>query len=263
MPDIEKKLRIQLFDKDMNMLSDRLVTQYTEFSKGPQEPHKGPLKIEACLFTKEDVDLFKGYLDAVRGDIPMDSYKSKRGRKKSVKSVEGFRDHMVREIEEYTSIDQLVKELRDNGFVFSSLALLKDMGYPIQVGILHQKKYKFMVRLMRKAKNPLNDKYDPSLLIGFSDNKVLGYSGEDIVLEKEFEDTKGRVMIKIPAKAKVKFPDYLHQDERNKFRAEMQLLKDNPDKNPSKFYQRWVWEVKKSSPEGIEFPRIDSIISPY
>jgi len=261
MPDIEKKLRIQLFDEEYNMLSDRLVTQYTEFHRGPQEPHKGPLKIEVCLFTKEDVDLFKTYLDTIQGEIPLDSYKTRRGRKKAPKDVAGFREHLLEDITEYKTLNQLITTLREQGFIFTSLDLLKDMDYPIQVSKVH-KKYKFMVRLMKKAKNPMNDKYDPSLLVGFKGPKVIVVSGEEVVFTNTFPEGDDK-MVKVPAKAKVKFPIYLTQAERNKFRAEMQLLKDDENRNPSGFYKRWVWEVQKSSPEGIDFPRIDSITSPY
>lgn len=261
MPDIEKKLRIQLFDEEFNMLSDRLVSQYTEFGRGPGEVHEGPLKIEVCLFSKEDVDQFKTYLETMRGHIPMDSYKAKRGRKKAPKDIEGFRDYIAEQMAGYEALPELITMLREQGFLFSSLDLLKDMGYPIQVSKVYRK-YKFMVRLLRKAKNPANDKYDPSLLIGIKGGKVIGISGEDMLFEKIFDEDADK-MIKIPAKAKVKFPDYLNQDERNKFRSEMQLLKDDPERNPTGFYKRWVWEVKQNSPEGIEFPRIETIPSPY
>lgn len=261
MPEIEKKLRIQLFDDEFNMLSDRLVTQYTEMNRGPEKPHKGPLKIEVCLFTKEDVDLVKAYLAMLQGEIPILSDKSKRGRKKIPKSTEGFRDHMAKEMESYSTLAETITVLRNNGFVFSSLELLKDMGYPIQVSKIY-KKYRFMVRLMRAAKNPVNDKYDPSFLVGIRGGKVIGLSGEDVLFQKEFKEDANK-MIKIPAKAKVRFPSYLNQDERNKFRAEMQLLKEDDTKNPTGFYKRWVWEVHQNSPEGITFPRIESIPSPF
>jgi len=263
MPDVEKKIRIQTFDKDLNMLSDRLVTQYTEFNKGPAEVHKGPMKIEVSLFTKEDVVEFKTYLDMLVGVIPIAASKKKRGRKKAPKDVEGFREYMVgilKGIEKPTDA-LVIKACREQGMVFTSLEFLKDMGYPILVPKIHRK-YRFMAQLVKKAKNPLNDKYNPSLLVGFKGTKVVVYSAEELLLELSVKPDE-HTSIKIPAKVKVKFPVYLTQEERNKFRAEMQILKDNPEKKPTKWYERWVHKIAKESPEGIKFPRIETIPNPY
>ncbi len=261
MPDIEKKLRIQLFDDEFNMLSDRLVTQYTEFNKGPGEIHKGPMKVEVCLFSKEDVDLFSEYLKLIQGSIPMETFKQKRGRKKAPKGIEGFRDHIIEEIKEFEKSKDLIAVLRDNDFIFTSLELLRDLGYPISVSKIHRKGYKFMARITKKAKNPIRDKYDPSLLIGFKGSKMIAYSGEEVILEKAFEESVD-AMIKVPARAKVRFPEWFTTSERNNFRAEMKLLIDTESREPSRFYKRWVWEVKRVSPEEIDFPRLGSIAKP-
>lgn len=263
MPEIEKKMRIQTFDEDFNMLSDRLVSQYSEFNKGPGKVHEGPLKVEVSLFSKEDVDKFRQYLEMLKGIIPIETTKKKRGRKRSPKDVEGFREFMVKKLSglENPSDAMVIQACREEGMVFTSLEFLHDMGYPILVPKLHRK-YRYMAQLVKKAKNPINDKYNPSLLVGLKGNRVVVYSAEELLLElavTKDEDAK----IKIPAKVKVKFPVYLTQDERNKFRAEMQILKDNPEKKPTKWYARWVHEVAKESPEGVKFPRIESIPSPY
>ncbi|RLC98570.1 MAG: hypothetical protein DRI46_11085 [Chloroflexi bacterium] len=265
--EVQNKMRIQLFDEGFNMISDRLVTQGIELRKGPAEVHKGAMKIECCLFSKEDIDHFKIYLDMVRGEIPLETQKKVRGRKKAPKDVEGFREFMVKVIDELTKAEELPKpkelidRCREEGMVFTSLEFLKDMGYPILVGKLHQK-YKYMARLLKKAKNPANDKYDPSLLVGFKGDKVIIYSGAEVLWQGHSGDSADS-MIKVPAKAKVKFPPYLNQLERNKFRAEIQLLKDDKERKPSKFYQRWVAEIANESPDGIEFPRAKDIPNPY
>jgi copper oxidase (laccase) domain-containing protein len=47
MASIEKKMRIQLFDPEFNMVSDRLVSQDTEFYKGP--PEEGNLDLKQLV----------------------------------------------------------------------------------------------------------------------------------------------------------------------------------------------------------------------
>ena len=50
MPNINKKIRIQYFDENFNLLDDKLLLQDITLSQGPKDIHKGPLKIEVCLF---------------------------------------------------------------------------------------------------------------------------------------------------------------------------------------------------------------------
>jgi len=262
MPEMEKRMRVQLFDKDLNAVSDKVIGQDREFLRGPKEPHDGPLKLEICLFDEKDIDGFIKYIARMRGHLPIATPQKVKAAGRLPKDVQGFRHFIVNQLGVQEGPAQIIEMLRKEGFIFTSLDLLEDMGYPIGVSSIHRKSYKFMARIMKKAKNPVNDKYDPSILMGFKGNKVVAYSGEELLSENKYE--KGlEKEIKVPAKARVKFPPYLLQEERNKFRAEMEMLKADPERKVSSFYTRWLSEVAKHSPMEVEFPRSKDLPDAY
>jgi len=261
MKTLEKKLRIQLYDGDMNQVSDRLVDQDRELYKGPLEPHTGPMRIEVSLFTKEDVPAFIEYLQKVQGELPLDRPKGPRGRPNK---GSGKPDQRQGLIETLKSSKEILKTLKELGFVGITIPFLNDMGYKVKVPALVQseEKWTHLVRLIKKAKNPLNHKYDPLVLISFnSDRMVISQDGE--VTEKIKLGEGVTEKIKVPAKAKLKFPHYLTLDERNQFRVDMDKIRENPDEKPTRFYQRWVHEIAKIN-EGSEivFPKIKEIPAP-
>jgi len=227
---MEQKMRIQLFDPEFNQISDRLVTQGPEFDKGPkniEQVNGGGIKVEFSLFTAQDVDLCITYLRQLVGDLPLDAPKQKRGRKKLNASSPNFRDELIDHISTILSSTELVEYLKAEGFVFTTLDYLEDLGNPIAVSKSHRKRYKWLVRLIRQAKNPLNNRYDISILIGFRGEKLMVYSGEEI-LHKATLTNSIEIHIKVPVKFKVKFPPYMQHDERAQFRAQMEKLKNRP-----------------------------------
>ncbi len=262
MLEIESKMRIQLYDKDFNQLSDRLVTQGPEFAKGPKEVHEGPMRIEFSLFEREDVKQCQDYLARLEGSLPLEIAKKKRGRKKLSPDDPSFREEVIATIQEYTDATELMQSLRDEGFLFITLDYLEDLGHPIAVPTKLRRRYKWLVKRTREAKNPLNHRYDLSVLIGFKDNKIVIVSGEEIIGKHELADSLA-TQIKVPIKFKVKFPTYMQHTERAQFRVQLDQLKGDVGLKIPKLYLRWLSEVMRTSPKEIEFPRANSISDLY
>ncbi len=260
MASIEKKLRIQTFDEDFNMMGDRLVAQDVEFRKGPEKTHNGPMKVEVCLFENPDIDLFIEYLNTLRGQLPLEKPKKPRGRVKGkVKEVGSSRTDFIKTMDWSNPIPIL----REQGFVAVTKEYMDDMGYPLNIPKVYEGKYTILVKVIKKAKNPLNSKYDPLLVVLVKKDKIVFLKdGEKIhsqVLDKPLENT-----IKVPAKAKMKFPTFLTLDERNQFRIDMEKLRENKDEKPTRLYARWVHEISRlNQGQDFDFPHITNIPDPY
>ena len=57
------KMRITLLNDNGTPISDRLVDSSVELSTGAKVKHPGPIRVEITLQHKQDIDLFKTYLD--------------------------------------------------------------------------------------------------------------------------------------------------------------------------------------------------------
>ena len=265
-----KKMRLQLFDKEFNQVEDRLVSQDTELYKGVKELWEGPLKVEVCLFQKSDVETFKEYLDKLVGNLPLDPPKKKRGRTKFKVSSPSYREELAEMVKKEADMGTVVANLKETGFIFTSVEFLKDLGLPIAMPEdLSYEDYRWLVKLTRKAKNPLRNKYDVSVLVGvqkFKKDKVefvVVSAGELLVQVNGIAQPKD---IKVPPRFKVKFPHFLTPDERVKLSLEIgELRKEgNKDQKPSPLYRRWIWAVaKENEDKGLDFPRLESIPNPY
>ena len=245
-----------------------MVGQDIEFKKGPSETHINPMRIEVSLFDQGDVTSFKDYLDRLVGNLPIEKPKGSRGRKPG-KVKTGSRELILEGVKKILEIDnkeQMLKMLQEADFVAITLPFLKDMGYKIVLPkrmIIGEGKWVFMVRLIKKAKNPLNSKYDPLVLVGFKEDKAYLSSDGEVIFTHDLPKNL-QSSIKTPAKAKMKFMNFLTLDERNQFRVDMEKLKTNPDTKPTRLYSRWVHDLAELNKElGIEFPLIETIPNPY
>lgn len=259
MKSIEKKIRIQKFDSDFNMLEDRLIGQDRELTRGPEEKHMGPLKLEVCLFEQEDVDNFITYIKRLQSDLPLEEKLPKI--KKALAEPGNFRLSIIDAIKGLEDGSKLNDLLAEHGFIPIALGFLQDAGYNVKVDPVHRG-YDFWVRLLKKAKNPINNSYDASLLIGIGKKRIVAYDGTEKVLNLELEG-ENALTIKVPKLVKLKLPDHLIPEERNRFRIEIEALENDPGLEPSKFYRRWIWDVKKINPQDLVLPRIDVIPNPY
>lgn len=257
------KCRIQLLDDNLVVKSDRLVDQNIEFNTGPKQKWEGPIRMEVTLTNKQDVTLLKKYIDALEGELPIKENTS-RGRPASTteKEINSPREDI------YASVEVLVKEGRDQDFVINYLRGLgfvflltedfltyfpdfkfkeRDTGSPNSNG-QYPDSYSWMVRRVKKAKDPKSDKYDPQIIFGFRilgerDTKVVGYL---------YKERKSVFKAAIPSKNALTFnntemckmPHYMTEEERLKWSSEMRQLVVNKEKKPSKFFLRWAVDVQ-------------------
>lgn len=260
----QKKMRIQTFDGEFNHLEDRLVIQETELRNGPKDVHKGPLKVEVCLFEVQDIEDFKVYLDKIRGVVPLDKPRVKRPPK--VKSDKAFNELFPERVKNVEDAKEFNTLLKDSGFIFTSFQLMADMDMPIAIPEgLSENDYRLCVRLIKKAKNPLNNKYDASVfvLVPFEGNQVKVVVLGEIALEKEVEGLDVK-RIKIAKSLMTTFPAYMTLEDRRKFTIEKSALEADTNKPPSNFYKRWVHFVADANKgKGISFPRIEEIERPF
>lgn len=258
------KLRITHLDNNGAILGDRLVDAYTEYNAGPKQVHKGPTRFEVTLTSQQDVDSFKKYLDQLRGELPLREVTG-RGRPSTggaaAKEIESPREDILQQIiqmnNEGKNQTQIIKALRELGFVFILTEDFlvhfpdfqfnkKDVGDP---NGNHQfpKSLSWMVRCVKRAKDPKADKFDPLILFGFSilegpSKKVVPYLYRE--RQKPLRIALGKSAITPNQVEFTKMPPYMQEAERIKFSAEQRALFLNPEKVPSKFFLRWAGEVQ-------------------
>lgn len=250
---MKSKIRIQLFDKEGKPESDRLVDQYTEFNIGPKDKHDGQLKIEFNLQNQQEIKGAIIYLEQLMGLAPIKELKQ-RGRKPmgAIKAdvLQDSRNKILEEIKSNKFVDQekLINFLRnDCNFALLSEQHMAEIGIDINLKKIHKDKgYFFFMRCLRLAKDPINDKFDPTLSIGI---KILEPSEKIIIYQHR--NYQEKLMVDLPDKkfifktqAILRFPKFMSEDERLKFRKENRELLANHEKKRSKFYRRWEPDVK-------------------
>ena len=261
MKTIEKKMRQQLFDADFNQLEDRLIAQDTELYKGPKSPHKGPIKIEVCLFEQEDVTNFITYLGKLVGNLPIEA-KVKSPKKQAGDDTSGIHDTIIEKVKNAAQNghqDDVLRILRELGFVCITT---DDLRAATDTKITkEEEKLQWMVRLLREAKNPINNKYDTTVLYGFQ------LMGEKVptFLAIEFNRT---IPVECPWKSDKaynfkklnlsKFHPAMVEEERLKFSQELakyrKLIKDGEKlpEAPTKLFRRWMPYVEFLEKEEFE-----------
>lgn len=257
------KLRITTLEGSGAVLSDRLVDAYTELNSGPKVQHKGPIRVEVTLTCKQDIENFKVYLDRLSGNLPLKEVTG-RGRPSSASSsalAESPREDILMEVEnmvkEGKTQDEVIKYLRGLGFVFILTEDLlyyfpdfpfdkKDIGEPNE-NHQYPESYSWLIRCVKRAKDPKTDKFDPMILFGFS---ILGGPSRKVIpyLYKERKQVlrieKGKKVLSFSKAEFTKMPRYMLEEERLKFSTEMRQLQLNPEKQPSKFFLRWASDVQ-------------------
>lgn len=255
------KLRITTLSENGTPLSDRLVDAYTELNMGPKIQHTGPIRVEVTLTNKQDINQFKDYLDKLSGTLPIKE-SSGRGRPSlsGVKEIESPREDILLEVQKMaedgkTQYD-IIKYLRGLGFVFILTEDFlfhfpdfkfdhKDVGDPTNNG-QYPDSYSWMVRCIKRAKDPKSDKFDPMILFGFQilkgqTKKVIPYLYKE--RKQRISSTPGKKTISFSQAEFTKLPKYMIESERIKFSTEQRQLLLNPEKKPSKFFLRWSSDV--------------------
>lgn len=241
---MKTKMRVSLLDKNLVKMEDRLVDQDTEFRLGAKLKHKGPVCLEVTLRDKQDVDDCIKYLGQLLGDLPLAERKVYKAAKKSVGILDAEPiKELLKDIErKCETLDQLIKYLREKGFKFVTSEFISDKGLPVTIKDNH-KDYQFMIRCIKEAKDPKNDKFDPQLILGM---KFMGEKkkGAKVYLYNKFEKTleidwEKKSDINFKKIQLTKFPPYMIMEEREKYRAEERKYQLNPDLERSKFWLRW------------------------
>lgn len=272
------KLRVTLLEPSGAVISDRLVDSQSEYYAGPKVQHEGPIRLEVTLTNTEDVTNFKKYLDQLQGNLPIKQASVGRGRPStsSVTQLESPREEILLTVQnmakEGKTQGDVISYLRGLGFVFllteDFLHYFPDFGFnTLDIGTptennQYLNSMSWMVRCIKRAKDPRTDKFDPMIIFGFNitdlrkpSRKVVPY------LYKERKDpirtSKTKKNLSFSSVEFTKFPKYMREDERLKFSIEQRQLIQNPEKKPSKFFMRWYKDV--ISPENIK-SKIDEMI---
>ena len=272
------KLRITLLEDNGAVIQDRLVDAATEYYAGPKLQHSGPIRVEATLTNSQDIESFKKYLDQLTGSLPIKAPSAGRGRPSMANqsNIESPREDILEEVKKLASDGknqtEVIDYLRKLGFVFILAEDLlyyfpdllssfnhKDIGDPND-NKQYPNSLAWMVRCIRKGKDPRTDKFDPMIFFGFniqkSSRRVVPY------LYKERKDPikidTGKKVLSFNTVEFTKLPVYMQEAERLKFSVEQRQLLLNPDKKPSKFFLRWVRDAK--FPDSIK-PKIEEILS--
>lgn len=241
---MEKKIRIQKFDEEGRLIDDKVVTQDPEFYTGPKMKHNGPLRIEFSLLNKDDVEKCKFYLDQLVGDLPLSA---KKGKKKKVSKFEGKDPEHRKELLESVLThakdqDEFIQAMKEQEFKFLTWDFLKTFNYPIDIKKMHRE-YQFLIRCIKEAKNPMSDKYDPMLIIGINmlerQPKMIIYLDGSFLKSVELPIPKKNALT-FKKTEMMKFPHYMVDEEKDKFRYEIRQYQNNPDKKLSKFFKRWL-----------------------
>lgn len=258
------RLRVSLLEPSGAIISDRLVDAQSEYYAGPKQKHTGPVRIEVTLTNNEDIDNFKKYLDQLKGNLPIKAPSVGRGRPSSANTAatESPREDIYMAVQnmanEGKSQTQVIKYLRDLGFVFLLTEDFleyfpdfnfnaKDIGKPTE-----NKQYldsmSWMVRCVKRAKDPRTDKFDPMIIFGFNIMDLRKPSKKVVVyLYKERKDPlriiTGKKLLSFSQVEFTKFPKYMLEDERMRFSVEQRQLLLNDSKKPSKFFIRWYKDV--------------------
>lgn len=253
------KMRITLLEHNGAVINDRLVDSAAELYAGPKLQHDGPIRLEVTLVNKEDIDSFKNYIDQLTGTLPLKPQTPGRGRPSSSSPAltESPREDILANVQTLANNGknqtEVIKYLRELGFVF---ILTEDFKYyfpdfefnPKDIGTPHHNgqylhSLSWMVRCIRRGKDPKTDKFDPMIIFGFSimdgpSKKVVPYLYKERKAPIKIKESKK--VLSFSSVEFTKLPPYMNEEERLKFSFEQRQLLLNKDKKPSKFFLRWA-----------------------
>lgn len=252
----EKKIRVQLFDEESRLISDKLYKQGSELISGPKFTHNGPMRIEITMDNQEDIERAITYIKKLSGMLPLEAKKEKKKVGKIESDSDDYIGSMMDMITECKDQDELISNLRNQGFVFVTRDLLHNMERFEKVNWEEEDwrtdKYQYMVRLIKESKNPMLDKFDPTLIVGI---KIYKKRSDEVKFYK-FGELTNNLDIPVPGKAKESFttqklhifPEFMSEKEKERFRREYRDMERDPDKEPTPFYLRWYKWVQTSQP---------------
>jgi hypothetical protein len=258
------KMRVQLFNSQGHLHSDRLVEQEIELKKGPTEFHDGPVTIEATFFTQDEVFQITDYLQKLSGLLPItEKVKKPKKIKDDMLGDKSPVEDLLKEVKaKCKTQEELIEMLREKwDFRFVDYSFIEDYVPADKLKIKSETAgaIQYMARMYREAKEPANDKFDWRLVFG------IAFLGERIDKVKIYLYGKFNTNWELPwDKPKVhnfkkvtpiySFPEFMTYEERKKWRTENRKLQKDPNYEWSKQFERWTPYVKING-EKIELPK--------
>lgn len=264
------KIRITLYDKKTKEVeADRLVESKTEFSMGPKEKHDGPIEISIRLNNRQQTEGLVAYLSKLALDMPLEEKTTTTGTRKYNKTTNLAEDQkmdLLHIVKKQKNIESIISTLRETNFAFVHYEHLKDIceknGWEFNLKTDKHESYQFMVRMLSIAKDPKNDKIDPSLIfaikiVGNRFNKVHVYAGgsfQETIKDIHWAESK-EIGFKVKEKF-FKFPPTMTYEERSRWRLEDRKLADAKAKGkemePSSFHSRWTPFITRLKPGPVK-----------
>jgi hypothetical protein len=257
---MKPKLRIKLLDESHSPISDRLVDQYAELLQGPSEQHTGPFTIEMTIDSKDTFDRAKEYLEKLVGNLPLSNkIPTKLKLSTSDNSVNPYKQ-LIEDIKGKQFIEEIVEYLESINFRWVNFQYIEELEsmkkFPFELNPDHRKtyeKYQWATRMLRQAKDPMNDKFDFTLMIGVrfmgnsNTNKVhILYKGKarGSALVKEWK--KGKAINMKARKILTTFPSFMTIEERIDWRKMHRKVELGRELGPrdKAFYERCLPHIK-------------------
>lgn len=250
---MKAKMRIQLLDDSGVTISDRLVDQYSELLNGPTETHRDPFKLEITIDSKETMERLKGYLEKLVGNLPL-VIKSSSSKSTSSKSMNPYKE-IFNDIKAKEHIEKIIEYLESLNFRWVTYQFLQEANtdgkFPKLAENPAYPRYQWLVRMLRQAKDPGNDRYDWTMMIGIkfvgptADKVYIIYKGEKkAILTRSWETGKNLNMKK--KKIPLIFPQYMTIEERKRWRYMHRKVKlgKTLGTRDDIFYKRYLPEVE-------------------
>jgi hypothetical protein len=252
---MSRKIRITQYG--VEGLIDRLVESETEFKHGPDKTFFGPVRIDFLAENQIDMQGLIEYLQRLTGQLPIEEKQKKLPKDKNKPlNVDAAQQLVEDAFLKCKTQEELVDYLRELNFTFIDRESLEDWAhandFTIEIDPKH-KKYQFMIRTLRLAKNPAKDKHDLQVFFGI---KFVGKKFPKVRIYEMGKFTKtvklkwGKDQVNFKPKVKLyKFPEPMSYDERNKWRGEHRRVANDPSYEPSVFYTKWYPFVTFLKPE--------------
>lgn len=225
---MKPKLRIKLLDDGLVTLSDRLVDQYSELLQGPSEKHSGPFTIEMTIDSADTFEKAKAYLERLVGNLPLSNkIPTKLKSSTSSNSVNPYKQ-LIEDVKSKTYIEEIMEYLESINFRWINFQYIEELEsikkFPFELNPDLRKtyaKYQWATRMLRQAKDPMNDRFDFTLMFGIRfmgnepSNKIhILYKGQarGTLLVREWK--KGKAINMKARKILTTFPAFMSIQDR-------------------------------------------------
>ena len=251
---MKPKMRISLLNGDLTTKTDRLIDQYTELLNGPTEQHHGPYKIEVVLWDHDSIDKTIGYINKLRGTLPIEESKLK-----TPKQNQKVNEHRLvyEALKSKQYMEEVIDYLNEINFRFISPQLIEDYNLRLYSDTPADKLkgYQTMAKVLRYAKDPANDRFDFDMqvyirFIGKEPSKIayiylLGKHKATLV--KPWRDSKVNMKEK---KIPMVFPKYMSIEERKDWRAIRRRVEMGASitEKKQRFHDRHLKEIMNINP---------------